>query len=127
MQRKVIISCAVTGSADLTAAAASAAPVGLLQESTVTGAADRQVVWVAATSPDLLTATAGALSDPGLSGRAVKVDSTGALSPLSARTISVSMRGGAGLATDVVLVAVAGLLLVGVLVLELLRPRRARA
>ena len=105
-----------------------AGPFGLVQESTVTGAADHQAVWVAATSPDLLTTAAGALADPALTGRAVAVDANGALTSLhTGPGVIAAQGGGGGLATDVALVAVASLLLLGLLALELLRPRRARA
>jgi hypothetical protein len=107
------------------AAGPAGAPAGLVQEATIPGTAEQQVVWIAATRPELLLPAAGALADPALSGRAVAVGADGAMSPLRGRTAGAAGAGG-GPSLEAALVALSALVLVGLVGVELAAPRRPR-
>lgn len=98
--------------------------VGAVEELRTSDAAGRQVLWLSGTGPDVLTGAALALYDPGLSGPAATVDATGHLSPVGA---AAGVFGPFGPSTAQVAGGAAALLILAVVGLQLLRPRRSAA
>jgi hypothetical protein len=96
--------------------------VGAVEEVRTSDAAGRQVLWLSGTGPDVLSGAAVALYDPSLSGTAALVDARGHLSAVG---------GGGGVfsafgpSTAQVAGGAAALLILAVVGLQLLRPRRA--
>ena len=98
-------------------------PLGTLQEAQVPGGGSRQVLWLAGSGGTMLSGAADALSDPRLDGPIAVVDATGRLTSLSAAEMGT--RGTAAPTVAELLIAAVALLLLGTLVLQLVRPRRA--
>ena len=96
--------------------------VGAIEELRTYDAAGRQVLWLAGTGPDTLAGAAVALYDPSLTGTAAMVDATGRLSQVGG---AGGIFGVLGPSTAQVAGGAAALLIVAVVGLQLLRPRRA--
>jgi Bacterial cellulose synthase subunit len=96
--------------------------VGAVEELRTSDAAGRQVLWLSGTGPDALAGAALALYDPGLSGSAALVDASGHLSPVTGAS---GVFGPFGPSTAQVAGGAAALLILAVVGLQLLRPRRA--
>ena len=97
-------------------------PLGAVQEAPVPGDGSRQVLWLAGTGAAMLASAADAVYDPRLSGPVAVVDASGRLTSLS----SAEMAAPATAVPNVgeVLIGFLALLLLGVLVLQLVRPKR---
>jgi len=98
--------------------------VGAVEELRTFDAAGRQVLWLSGTGPDVLNGAAIALYDPGLTGNAAMVDATGHLSSVGGGS---GVFGPFGPSTAQVAGGLAALLILAVVGLQLLRPRRATA
>ena len=96
--------------------------VGAVEELRTPDARARQVLWLAGTSPQILAGAAGALYDPGLGGSADTVDAAGRISALSGDAVSAAL---GGPSTAQVAGAAAAVLILAVVGLQLLRPRRS--
>jgi Bacterial cellulose synthase subunit len=96
--------------------------VGAVEELRAPDATGRQVLWLAGTGADVLSGAARALYDPSLGGTAATVDAGGRLSVLGAATVSPA---GLGPSTAQVAGAVTAVLILAVVGLQLLRPRRS--
>jgi hypothetical protein len=95
--------------------------VGAIEELRTYDAAGRQVLWLAGTGPDTLDGAAVALYDPSLTGTAAMVDTTGHLSQVGG---AGGIFGVLGPSTAQVAGGAAALLILAVVGLQLLRPRR---
>jgi hypothetical protein len=95
--------------------------VGAVEEMTTSDPAGRQVLWVAGTSQDVLGAAAAAIYDPTIGGSANLVDATGRVSPVTGASSPALM----GPSTAQVAGALAAALIVAIVALQLVRPRRA--
>jgi hypothetical protein len=84
----------------------------------------RQVLWLAGTRGDMLASAADALYDPRLAGRVEVVDAAGRLSPLLGPEAGAPGVGPGGPSTGLLLVGAGAVLLLGVVALQLRRPRR---
>jgi hypothetical protein len=110
-------------SASLGAAVGVATRLGAVQEAQAAGGG-RQVLWLDGTGGEMLTGAAAALYDTRLSGGAAVVDAAGRLTLLGGAPPTLNGRV-TGPPTAVVAALAAAVLLLGVLVLQLLWPRRA--
>jgi Bacterial cellulose synthase subunit len=95
--------------------------VGAVEEVRTSDAAGRQVLWLSGTGPDVLSGAAVALYDPSLSGTAALVDARGHLSAVGGGSGVFSAFGPS---TAQVAGGAAALLILAVVGLQLLRPRR---
>jgi Bacterial cellulose synthase subunit len=98
-----------------------ASAVGAVEELRTFDAAGRQVLWVSGTGPAVLSGAAVALYDPDLSGTAEMVDAGGHLTDVGGTS---SVFGAFGPSTAQVAGGLAALLVLAVVGLQLLRPRR---
>jgi hypothetical protein len=112
-------------SASLGAAVGVATRLGAVQEAQAPGGG-RQVLWLDGTGGEMLAGAAAALYDTRLSGGTAVVDAAGRLSLLGGAPAPLNGRV-TGPPTAVVAAMVAALLLLGVLVLQLLWPRRSES
>ena len=96
--------------------------VGAVEELRTSDAAGRQVLWLAGTGPEVLDGAAASLYDPNLKGTAEMVDAAGRLSAVG---VTGSLFGELGPSTAQIAGAAAALLILAVLALQLLRPRRS--
>jgi hypothetical protein len=94
--------------------------VGTVEEMTSSDPAGRQVLWLAGTGPDVLASAAAAIYDPAITGAAALVDASGRVAPVEGVSAPVT----AGPSTAQVAGALAAVLMVAVVALQLLRPRR---
>jgi hypothetical protein len=99
--------------------------VGAVEEVRTSDGLGRQVLWVSGTGADVLLSAAAALYDPTLSGTAVVVDAAGRLSAAGGGTGGPFT--GLGPGTAQVAGALAALLILAVVGLQFIRPRRAPA
>jgi hypothetical protein len=97
--------------------------VGAVEELRTTDASARQVLWLAGTSPQVLAGAAGALYDPSLGGSAATVDAGGRISVLGSAAVSAAL---GGPSTAQVAGALAAVLILAVVGLQLVRPRRVQ-
>jgi hypothetical protein len=97
--------------------------VGAVEELRTPDAGARQVLWLDGTSAQVLAAAAAALYDPGLGGSAATVDAVGRISVLSGAAVAAAL---GGPSTAQVAGALAAVLILAVVGLQLLRPRRSR-
>jgi Bacterial cellulose synthase subunit len=95
--------------------------VGALQEVTTSDPSGRQVLWLAGTGQDVLDRAAAALYDTSITGNAALVDAAGRLAPLNG---SSAQSGPAGLSTAQAAGVLAAVLILVVVAVQLLRPRR---
>lgn len=97
--------------------------VGAVEELRTADASGRQVLWLAGTATDALSAAARALYDPNLGGTAATVDAGGRLSVLGSSALAAA---GLWPSTAQVAGALAAALILAVVGLQVLRPRRTR-
>jgi cellulose synthase subunit len=98
--------------------------VGAVQEMKTPDSAAREVLWLDATGPEMLSGAAAAIYDTRLGGAVAVVDQAGRVSSLQAEDV---LPAGRGPATAQVAAVAAGVLIVAVLALQVLRPRRSPA
>jgi hypothetical protein len=96
--------------------------VGAVQEMKTPDAAAREVLWLDATGPEMLSGAAAAIYDTRLGGAVAVVDQAGRVSSLRAEDVLPAVTGPA---TAQVVAVAAGVLVVAVLALQLVRPRRS--